>query len=262
MAKQKGSNFLKPVYFIYKLWIGAVFWLTLLMLYPVFFLLLSKVKWYPAAFRLKRFWSKCFQVLLFCPVRIQSKGKIPKPPYIIVSNHCSYLDTVFMYSVIHDYFLFVGKGELLKWPLFSRFFKTMDIPVHRQNSKKAYQALQKAYDAIDRGECIAMYPEGTIPDDSPRMKTFKNGAFKMALDKNVPLLPVTWQSNHKIMLDPGKLFEYSLPQRVDVVIHEAIYPEGNTDQDLILLRKKTFDTIASALPEMNNKISHEDHASV
>jgi len=253
MIKQTNYPFLKPVYFIYKLWIGLIFWLTLLLLYPAFRILLSNSKWYPKAFKLKRLWSFGFQVLLFCPVKVQYKGTIPKSPYIVVSNHCSYLDTVFMYSVIKDYFLFVGKGELLRWPLFSRFFKTMDIPVHRHNSKKAYLALQKAYDAIERGECIALYPEGTIPDYTPKMKSFKNGAFKMAIDKKVPILPVTWLNNHRVMLDPSKIFEYSLPQAIHVVVHETIYTHGYTDADLILLRNKTFNTIASVIPAMHSE---------
>lgn len=250
MNKQKNFALSKPVYFIYKLWIGLVFWLTLLLLYPVFRVLLSRPGWYPKAFKLKRMWSFGFQVLLFCPVKVHYRGKLPVKPYIIVSNHCSYLDTVFMYSVIKDYFLFVGKGELLKWPLFSRFFKTMDIPVHRENSKKAYQALQKAYDAIDRGESIALYPEGTIPDHSPKMKSFKNGAFKMAIDKQVPILPVTWQNNHRVLLDPAKFFDYSLPQTIHVVVHEPISTKGLSDVDLIHLRNHTFNTIASAIPSM------------
>ncbi len=203
-----------PIYFLYKLWIGVVFWLTLLLLYPFFLILLSRKEWYRAAFQLKRFWSRTFQLFLLCPVHRTLSAQLPKPPYIIVSNHSSYLDTVFMYSVIPDYFLFIGKGELLKWPLFGLFFRKQDIPVHRENNRKAYNALQLAYDAIDRGECIAMYPEGTIPVSTPRMKPFKNGAFRMAMDKQVPIVPVTWIQNERILKEPSRLFEYSMPSQV------------------------------------------------
>lgn len=244
---------LAPVYFVYKLWIGLVFWGTLLLLYPLFRIYLSDRKYYPKAFALKRFWSKCFQVLLLCPVSPSFRGQLPKAPYIIVSNHSSYLDTVFMYSVFADYFLFVGKGELLKWPLFRRFFKTMDIPVQRENSVKAWDALQLAYEAIDRGECIAMYPEGTIPATAPRMKNFKNGAFKMAIDKQVPIVPVTWLCNYRIMLDPSKLFGFSLPQQVLVVVHEPVYPRGKEPEDLVHLRNEVFGIIDSALPPQHRK---------
>jgi 1-acyl-sn-glycerol-3-phosphate acyltransferase len=237
-----------PIFLLYKLWIGLVFWCTLLLLYPLFFVLLRKRAWYPAAFRLKRFWARLLAVLLLCPVRNRHLSGLPEPPFIICSNHTSYLDTVFMYLAFSNYFLFVGKGELLRWPLFRTFFKTMDIPVHRQHHRRAVHALRKAYDALGRGESVAIYPEGTIPVHTPRMKAFKKGAFRMAVDLNVPIVPVTWVHNYKIMKDPARIFEHSLPHRVEAVIHPACYPKGNAEQDLIDLRSEVFARIASALP--------------
>jgi 1-acyl-sn-glycerol-3-phosphate acyltransferase len=228
-----------------------------MLLFPFFWILLQRKAWFPLVFRLKRFWSRLFQVFLFCPVRAKFKSALPQGAYIIASNHSSYLDTVFMYSVVPDYFLFIGKGELLKWPLFSLFFRKMDIPVQRENSRMAHQALQKAYAAIERGECVAIYPEGTIPENAPRMKAFKNGAFKMACDLGVPIVPITWQSNYRIMHEPTDFFAYSLPQFVDVVVHEPICPLGKTDADLVDLRKKVFQTIDSALPEPYRR-NHEN----
>jgi 1-acyl-sn-glycerol-3-phosphate acyltransferase len=240
---------LAPVYFIYKLWIGFVFWISLMFLYPAFYFLLQSKKKFPKAFKLKCFWAKLLQVMLFCPIRREYRSELPRSPYIIVSNHSSHLDTVFMYRVFDDYFLFIGKGELLKWPLFSLFFRTMDIPVDRENNKKAYTSLQKAYDALERGECIAMYPEGTIPGSSPRMKAFKNGAFRMAIDKQLPIVPVTWQTNYHVLNNPEKLFSPSLPSVVRVVVHPPVYPPKHADDaDLIALRNQVFRTIDSALP--------------
>lgn len=241
------------IFFIYKLWIGFVFWTTLLLMYPFFWVLLLRKSWYPAAFKLKRLWSMLFKVLLFCPVRAKFKSKLPPPPYIIVSNHSSYLDTVFMYSIFPDYFLFIGKGELLKWPLFRLFFRKMDIPVIRDNSKLAYNALQKAYDAIDEGACIAIYPEGTIPHSAPRMKVFKKGAFRMAIDKKVPIVPMTWINNYKVLRDPAKLFEFSLPRRIDVVVHQPIFTGTMKETDLKELSENVFNVINSELEKKFQK---------
>ncbi len=132
--------------------------------------------------------------------------------------------------------------------MFGLFFRKMDIPVHRENSKQAYNALQKAYNAIDKGENVAMYPEGTIPTTAPRMKAFKNGAFKMAIDKNIPIVPITWQSCYKVINNPEKLFSPSRPATVKVVIHQPVYPKGNTDADMKQMRDEVFMLIDSALP--------------
>lgn len=160
-----------------------------------------------------------------------------------------------MYSVVPDYFLFIGKGELLKWPLFGLFFRKQDIPVKRESSRNAYDAYKKASDALQRGECIALYPEGTIPNDAPRMKAFKNGAFKMAIEQKVPIVPVTFIQNYKIMLEPTRFFEYSMPQQVLTVVHEAISTEGLTEADIVSLRQRVFDTIDSALEPQFRKSS-------
>lgn len=239
---------LAPIYLLYKLWIGLVFWLSLLILYPAFYFLLSDKKYFPAAFRLKRVWGKCIRYLIFCPISKAQKAAFPKPPYIVVSNHSSHLDTVFMYDVVDDYFLFVGKGELLKWPLFGLFFRHMDIPVDRENGRSAWASMQKAYEAIERGECIALYPEGTIPLSSPRMKGFKNGAFRLALDTGVPIVPVTWQTNYRVMNNPEEVFSPSLPHVVRVIVHPPVYPNGKDDANLIALRNEVFRIIESALP--------------
>lgn len=245
------------LYLVYKLWIGLVFWSTLLMLYPLFRLTLSSRRYYPAAFRLKRIWARMLQALLCCPMRVERRAPLPSPPYLIVSNHGSHLDTVFMYSLIPDYFIFMGKGELLKWPLFRRFFRTMDIPVHRGNHRRAYRAMELAADALKRGECVALYPEGTIPEASPQMKPFKNGAFRMAAEAGVPIVPVTWQSNYLILRDPGKIFEPSRPAVVRAVIHPAQYPHGSANEDLVALRDRVFSLIEGALPPEARR-SHEN----
>lgn len=239
---------LAPFYLLYKLWVGFVFWTTLLLLYPFFYYTLQKKERFPKAFRLKRTWSRLIRVLIFCPIDKRFIADLPKPPFIIVSNHSSHLDTVFMYSIFNDYFLFVGKGELLKWPMFGLFFRKMDIPVHRENSKLAYHALHKAYDSLDEGSCVALYPEGTIPLTAPRMKSFKNGAFKMAIDKNLPIVPITWKNCYQVMNNPERIFSPSFPTKVKVVIHAPIYPSDSTYSDVKALRNKAFLLIDSELP--------------
>lgn len=228
----------------------------MLLLYPFFYYLLQREDRFFRAFRLKRFWSRIIRTFIFCPISKEFKADLPKPPFVIASNHSSHLDTVFMYSVFDDYFLFMGKGELLKWPLFGLFFRKMDIPVQRENSQMAYKALQSAYDAIDKGQCIALYPEGTIPLSAPRMKAFKKGAFKMAAEKNIPIVPVTWQSCYRVINNPERIFSPSHPAVVRAVIHPAVYPTGSTDEAIRALRDEVFICINSALPRSYQRSIH------
>lgn len=239
---------LAPFFLLYKLWIGLVFWITLGLLFPFFAFFLAKPSRYPKAFALKRFWSLTLSCFMLCPVRPRYTTPLPEGPYVICSNHSSYIDTFFFYQVFPDYFLFMGKSELLHWPLFGLFFKTMDIPVHRDQYRKAYGALSQAVDALKRGERVAIYPEGTIPLDNPKMGRFKNGAFKVAIDAQVPIVPVTWQTNWSILRNPEKVWEHSLPQTCRVVVHPPISTKGKTEDDLNALRDEVFAIINSELP--------------
>lgn len=94
-----------------------------------------------------------------------------------------------MYNVIPEYFLFMGKYELLRWPLFNMFFKDMNIAVNRGSHVEAAKAFRRAANALDRGTSLALFPEGTIPVFTPRLKPFKDGAFKLAIEKQVPIVP-------------------------------------------------------------------------
>jgi 1-acyl-sn-glycerol-3-phosphate acyltransferase len=237
---------LAPVYFLYKLWVGAVFWLTLALFYPLFAWYLRSSKGYAMAFKLKCAWSWLLCCLFFCPIRRTIKSPLPQGPFVIVSNHCSYLDTVFMYRVIQPYFVFLGKGELLRWPLFKKFFRTTDIAVDRQSIRGSFGAWKRAAEAIDAGHCVAIYPEGTIPDDTPHMLPFKNGAFKLAVEKKVPVVCITWRNNYKIMNEPTRFFDFSLPQIIDVVVHAPI--QGD---DAAVLRDEARTIILSDLSYEN-----------
>jgi 1-acyl-sn-glycerol-3-phosphate acyltransferase len=167
----------------------------------------------------------------------------------MVSNHVSYLDTVYFYALTCDEFVFLGKGELLKWPLFRLFFRTTDIPVHRGSPAKAAQAMKLAARALNEGKCLAIYPEGTIPHSAPRLSRFKNGAFRLAAETGVPIVPVTWTTNHQIIKDPLPLWLPTFPQKARAIIYKPIIPQGAENPDILHLRDMTFKVIESALSE-------------
>jgi 1-acyl-sn-glycerol-3-phosphate acyltransferase len=218
----------------------------MLLMYPVFKYNL-KTKNYKKVFLLKRKWATFLRLGSLIRLSVNNEFELPKPPYVICANHSSYIDTVLMYCVVSDYFLFLGKGELLHWPLFRIFFYDMNIPVQRGDSKKPHQAFAKAAVSIDNGSCIALFPEGTIPVNSPKMGRFKNGAFKLAIEKQVPILPITFLTNYKIFGEPTEFLSPGCPNTSRVVIHKAIETKGLTEKDLLNLRKQVYDVIEKPL---------------
>jgi 1-acyl-sn-glycerol-3-phosphate acyltransferase len=152
-----------PLRWVYKFWFALVFFGSLVVLYVPFRVLLYTPRRYDRAFRLKRKWAWFLQWACGVPMRLERAAPLPKAPYVICCNHSSYLDIIQMYNVLPEYFLFMGKYELLKWPLFNIFFKGMNIAVNRGSHVEAAKAFRKAAEAIDRGTSVALFPRRHHP---------------------------------------------------------------------------------------------------
>ncbi len=238
-----------PLRVLYKLWFALVFFLSLAILYIPFRILLHRPDRYQRAFRLKRCWAYFLQCGSGVFVRVERRGELPLAPYIICCNHSSYLDIIQMYNVVPHYFLFIAKYELLNWPLFNIFFKNMNITVNRSDRSSAAKAFRRAAQSIDRGTSIAMFPEGGIPPYAPRMKPFKDGAFKLAIEKQVPIVPVTFRDHWRLLGEPTELFSRGRPGISRTIIHPVISTKGLTEADLVTLRQQVYNIIEAPLLE-------------
>ena len=156
-----------------------------------------------------------------------------------------------MYTAAPTPFLFIGKSELLKWPLFNRFFKTMDIAVDRKNRMAAARVLDKAKEAIDKDWSISIFPEGTISTKVPVVQRFKDGAFKLAIEKQIPIVPVSFMNNWFLFSDPSEVLGRAHPGIAKVTVHKAIETKGMTAKDLVSLRKQVFDVIEKPIKNYN-----------
>lgn len=240
---------LRPLGWIYRLYFALLFFGSLLILYPAFYYLLDKEERHPKAFKLKRRWAYFLSIASLAPIKVTrpTNYTLPPPPYIICANHTSFLDIIYMYIIFPDLFLFMGKSELLKWPLFGIFFRKMDIAVNRRNPREAIESLKLVTAEIKKGKCFALFPEGTIPNTVPVMKAFKNGAFTVAIENQVPIVPLTFLNNHRILSE--RLNGTAHPGIAKVVLHEAVTTTGLSMEDLIPLRTQVYNIIKSGQHE-------------
>ncbi len=235
---------------LWKLWFVSNFAITLIILYPVFLILLSNERWFPAAFRLMRFWARaiCYGGGIV-PLSRFEDGAEPIPvPCVMVSNHCSYLDIPLSYVFISAYFVVVGKQELDKAPLFRIFFKRMNILVNRKSTIDSHKAFLQAGERIDRGENVFIFPEATISSNGTLIP-FKNGAFKLAIDKQVPVVPMVFPDNWKLLQNGGLFTANGRPGIARVIVRKAVDTKGMTIADLIPLREKVKAIIQESLDQ-------------
>jgi 1-acyl-sn-glycerol-3-phosphate acyltransferase len=232
---------------IYSFWCYFWFLGLFLLLFPFFFIFLQKEKWHPKAHYLNRLWGKLFFPICFLPVSIEYREKIKKnQPYIFCANHTSILDIAVMGVIIDNFFAFVGKRELAKVPLFGYMFTKLHITVDRTSRVSSYRTMTKTLETLDKGRSIMIFPEGGIvTKNPPQLTPFKDGPFRMAIEKQVPIVPITLPYNWIILPDDGRLLFHRKP--IKAIVHESITTKGMTMGDLPRLKQMTFETIDNEL---------------
>lgn len=240
-----------PFWFVYKLYMVLIFFIVWMVFYPFVHFKLKVKERHPQAFKVKVLWCQVLAALFFVKFIVHGKEHLKDTyPYIACINHQSYLDIIFMYPVLTDYFKFIGKKELRNWLMVGVFFrKGMDISVNRENAKEARESLEEAMEALRQGVSVAIFPEGVIPEDTPQLKRFKNGAFKMALATQRPILPITFINNHTRLRNPFRFWAEASPGLCEVVVHPPIHTMGMDMMDIAPLRDKVYEVINAPLVE-------------
>lgn len=225
-------------------------------LFPIYLILCQKEKWHIHAYKLNRLWAKIFFFLGGIPVEVEYRGKLDKnQQYIFCPNHSSFLDIPTIELNRHP-FAFVGKSSIEKVPVFGYMYRKLHITVDRNNLKSRYESVLKSREAIDMGKSLVFFPEGGILTTSPpKMTRFKDGPFRVAIEKTIPLVPVTIPYNWIILPDNGKFLLNKKHKKVKIIFHEPIVTNGLTIDNLEYLKKKTFDTIDS---ELKKQQTYED----
>ncbi|SEK72096.1 1-acyl-sn-glycerol-3-phosphate acyltransferase [Aquimarina amphilecti] len=212
--------------------------IPIVILFPILLILTSREQWYAQFFVVARFWAKI--VLYgsgFIP-RVKKEAKInPQRSYMFVANHTSMADIMLMLYCVKNPFVFVGKKELAKIPIFGFFYKRTCILVDRNSQKSRKEVFDRAQARLQDGTSICIFPEGGVPEDeSVLLDEFKDGAFRLAIDHQIPILPLTF-------LDNKRRFSYTFfsgsPGKMRAYVHKEILTEGFTQE-----RKKELNMIA------------------
>ena len=238
----------------WKLYAMLVLSLTLILLYPIYAIFLSKKDWYKHAYKLLQLHTLIILTLVGVFVHIKGREHLKNiKSCVITPNHSSYLDILVLYQVIPNYFVFMGKQTLTTIPVFNIFFKDMNITVNRKSGISGKIALERCEQELKNGNSVALFPEGTISDDVPNLLPFKVGAFKLAIENQAPIVPITFLTNYK-RLQLGATFKsMGGPGFAEVIIHEPISTIGMTQEDLVTLKTQVFETIENELKNNGNR---------
>ena len=165
---------------------------------------------------------------------------------MLVANHTSMLDIMLMLRVSRNPFVFVGKKELQNIPLFGFFYKRVCILVDRQDSRSRTAVYRRAQKRLNQGLSICIFPEAGVPDESIILDRFKDGAFKMAIAHEIPIVPMTFLDNKKRF--PFRFFSGS-PGQLRVKVHRFLDTGELGESDKSELRERTRNLILKSLSE-------------
>jgi len=241
-------------YIIWKSWFLGWVILTMIPIFPVLIVVTSSEKLYPTFFKIARAWANTILFVMGFKIELKNGEVLEKEKsFMLCPNHTSMIDIMVMLSVTKNPFVFVGKKELTKIPIFGYFYKRTCILVDRGNSKSRKAVFEEARRRLSNGLNVCIFPEGLVPDDeSIILSEFKNGAFRLAIEHQIPIVPITFY-------DCKKRFSYTFfsgsPGKLRVKVHHFISTEGLTLKDNNTIKKQTFDLIYNELSsDLKNQI--------
>lgn len=231
---------------IWRIWFFGWFIGTIIVALPVLIITTSKESWYPAFFKIARAWGKTLLFIMGFKVSTIADQEIEEgKSYMFCANHTSMIDIMLMLAVVKNPFVFVGKAELGKIPIFGYFYKRTCILVDRDNPKSRQAVFAEAERRLQKGLGVCIFPEGLVPDDeSIILSPFKNGAFILAIEHKIPIVPLTFYDCKKRL---SYTFFSGSPGKLRVKIHKFIQTENYNVSDRKKINKQAFDTIHNEL---------------
>ncbi len=240
-----------PLVTLFALWFS--FWAVFLflVLYPLMFIFLEQEKTYKQAHFIRKVWLDSLLRIGFIRVNtIIEDGFDKNQTYVITPNHGSRLDIICLVARLPLFFSFLAMEEFKKVPLYGKWFRTLDLGVNKKNPIQAAKSYLQSKKVIESNRSLVMFPEATISKIVPQLSDFKDGPFRLAIEKQVPILPITFIGNYKLIPDQG-VFEIR-PGKVIQYIHSPVDTVGLSLEDVEFLKKKVKYIIENKLQEYNS----------
>lgn len=218
-------------------------------MFPILLISILKESWYPFFFKLARIWAKIILIGMGFNWKIESEQTPEKSKsYMFIANHTSMTDIMLMLVSVKNPFVFVGKKELTKIPLFGFFYKRTCILVDRSSEKSRKAVFLRAQKRLKTGVSICIFPEGGVPEEHIVLDEFKDGAFRLAINHHIPIVPITFADNKKRL---SYTFFSGSPGIMRVKIHDFLLTDNLTVEDTKALNKKAWNVILKQLQAFN-----------
>jgi 1-acyl-sn-glycerol-3-phosphate acyltransferase len=243
---------------LYSAWCVFLFGLLIVLTFPVVWLGLRRREWYGLAHRATRLIGQGFFIGALLPVRIEHRFRPdPKQPYIYCINHFSYMDIALLGTIVPGMYAFIGKTGVQKVPLFGYMFSRLHVMVDRNDPNSRARSLKQSLQLLREGRPMIVFPEGGMRSTNPpQMAPFMDGAFAMAIQQQVPIVPITLLNDYRVLPNAKKLRMRWEP--IQVVFHPPVLTTGLTMSDIEPLKKQVFAIIQQELSGATQKATEKN----
>ena len=206
-----------------------------------------------------RLWARIILWLLFIPVKVEGRNRLdPKESYVFVANHQGAFDIFLIYGHLNRNFKWMMKYQLRKIPFVGfACAKTHQIFVDKRGPKKIKATYDLARETLQDGTSVTVFPEGSR-SYTGHMGVFKKGAFMLADELQLPVVPLTINGSFNIMPRTRDM-KFARWHRLTLTIHDPIYPVGKGPDNVEATKNQAYDSVMSSLtPEYQGFMENPD----
>lgn len=235
-----------PFLLIWRLWFYILMFVSLLVFSPLLLIFTLHEKQYHLFWKVARILSKILIYGMGFRLHFTEEQSIePNKSYMFCPNHASLLDPFVLIALSKNPIVFVGKKELVKIPVFGFFYKRVVIMVDRSSLESRKRVFTMAKKRLQNGVSMAIFPEGLVPTEDVVLAPFKKGAFSLAIEFEIPIVP-------QVYYDCKRFFSWDIykggPGVLRVHQHTFIETKNKSlKEDMLALRDQTFVLIQKEL---------------
>ncbi|MCR6503749.1 MULTISPECIES: 1-acyl-sn-glycerol-3-phosphate acyltransferase [Bacteroides] len=204
-----------------------------------------------------KIWSQLICYILLIPVEVHGREKLHKhTSYVFVPNHQGSFDIFLIYGFLGRNFKWMMKKSLRKIPFVGKACESAGhIFVDRSSPKKVLATMRQAESSLKDGVSLVVFPEGARTFTG-HMGYFKRGAFQLADELQLEVVPVTIDGSFEILPRTGKWIHR---HRMILTIHEPIPPKGKGAENIKASMNEAYAAVESALPhKYKGMVKNED----
>lgn len=186
-------------------------------------------------------WARSLIKLAGGEISVSGIENVPSSgPVLFVSNHQGNFDIPILLGFIDKPKAFIAKAEIKKFPLIYSWMTLMKcVFIQRNNLRQSLSVIQQGTEVLKSGQSLVIFPEGSRSKNS-QLGRFKPGSFKLALEAQVPIIPISINGSYKLMENQGFIIR---PAKVELIIAPPVFPkEQITTKELATKVRNVIET--------------------